>query len=372
MSAGSDITSAYDLSTWHGADALQAESAVLADELAAALGEEADDYVTLRRELLPRMDQIRADVRAKDAGVYRVTAGQLARAQRALLCGGAAATGAYSRAHESPRLGVAQVGVCLTQYDGARSDGGWGMRLYRRNQPIAGDPKEQALALLEDQVRRQARDALGDEPDGGNVAELARRGIASFAERAVLLDRATAAWRFGAGQLAPLQLLTGGNGAALHHGVAMLRRFVETHPRFAFAATFDSEPAMEVIGGGLRAGEFALVKTDRQRLVSLVNGMSFRGGDRRLAEDFAEEVGPLITCGVYRVTAHARPQVFWAHRDHAQLAAIALMADAIQRPCTNRPLLLDLAQASAEAAFAGDGLGASVTAARVRSGRPFG
>ncbi len=129
---------------------------------------------------------------------------------------------------------------------------------------------------------------------------------------------------------------------------------------------------METIGGGLRAGEFALVKTDRDRLVNLVNGMSYRGGDRSLAEDFAEEVGPLVTCGVYRVAYHARPQVFWAHRNHARRAAIALMADAIQRPCSNRPLLIDLAQASAEAAFATDGLDASVTAARVRAGRPFG
>ena len=152
----------------------------------------------------------------------------------------------------------------------------------------------------------------------------------------------------------------------------MLRRFVETHPRFAFVSFPNGEPVMETIGGGLRAGEFALVKNDRDRLVGMVNGMSFRGGDRRLAEDFAEEVGPLVTCGVYRVTRHARPQVFWAHRDYAQQAATALMADAMQRPCSNRPLLVDLAQANAEAAFAADGLDASVTAARVRAGRPFG
>ena len=369
-----DVTAAYDLSTWDGPDAFQAGAARLANELADAMAEESADHQTLRDKLLTRMDEIRDDVRAKDAGVYRVTLEQVERVQRSLLCGGAAATGGHSSAHESPRLGVAQVGVCLTQYDGGRCDGGWGMRLYRRNQPIPGDPKEQALALLEDQARRQAQAAMRDDDgfDQGNVAELARRGIATFAERAILLDRATASWRFGRGPLAPLQLLTGGGGEALRQGVKMLRRFVESHPRFAFVSFPNGEPVMETIGGGLRAGEFALVKTDRDRLVGMVNGMSFRGGDRRLAEDFAEEVGPLVTCGVYRVSRHARPQVFWAHRDHARQAATALMADAMQRPCSNRPLLVDLAQASAEAAFASDGLDASVNAARVRSGRPFG
>ena len=58
--------------------------------------------------------------------------------------------------------------------------------------------------------------------------------------------------------------------------------------------------------------------------------------------------------------------MFWAHEDYAKHAAVALMADAVQRACTNRPILLDLAQASAEAAFAPDSLEASLTTARVR------
>ncbi len=278
---GADIAAAYDLSTWDGPDTFQAGTARLADELADAMAEESADHRTLRDELLTRMNEIRDDVRAKDAGVYAINLAQIERVQRSLLCGGAAATGGYSSAHESPRLGVAQVGVCLTQYDGGGGGGGWGMRLYRKSQPIPGDPKEQALALLEDQARRQAREAMRhDEPVDGNVAELTRRGIATFAERAVLLDKATAAWRFGRGPLAPLQLLTGGGGEALRQGVTILRRFVESHPRFAFVSFPNGEPVMETIGGGLRAGEFALVKTDRDRLVQMVNGMSFRGGDR--------------------------------------------------------------------------------------------
>lgn len=373
-----DIDAAFDLSAWHGPDAFQADTAQLEDDLAAALREESEDHDTLRDELLTRMDEIRPEVRARDAGVYRVTAKQLARAQRSLLCGGAAATGGHSSAHESPRLAVAQIGVCLTQYDGGRCDGGgggWGMRLYRRSQPIPGDPKEQALALLEERAQQQARERLrGHDADGdAGPAELTRRGIAAYAERAILLEKATAQWRLGRGPFAPLQLLTGsGRSAAMRHGLTLLRRFVDEHPRFAFVAHPGGEPVMETIGGGLRAGEFALVKTDHERCRDLVEASDRRGGDRRFAEQFVEEVSPLVTCGVYRVTRHAPPQVFWAHEEHAKQAAIALMADAMQRPCSNRPMLLDLAQASAQAAFAADGLDACVTAARVRQGRPFG
>ena len=163
------------------------------------------------------------------------------------------------------------------------------------------------MALLEDQAQQSVREALRPQDATGetSVADLARRGLAAFGEAGGSLGKTTAQWRFGRGPFAPLQLLTGGRAEVLHHGVALLRRFFERHPRFAFIAHPGSELVMETIGGGLRSREFALVKTDRDRVTQIVDGMNFRGGERRIAEDFANDIAPRVTCGVYRVTRHA-------------------------------------------------------------------
>ena len=371
-----DLSAALDLANWHGADELQAAARRLEGELARALAEEVADGQTLRAELLTRLGEVEPAARAEGAGVYRATPRQLLRAQRSLLGGGAASVGTESAAHESPRMGVAQVGVCLVQYDGRQAGGGWGTRLYRRNQAVAGDALERALALLEDQAQRQARERLRPDvtsDDERGPAELARRGIAAYAERLILLDEATAPWRFGRGPFAPYELLTGsGNMHVLRRGLAMLRRYVDEGVRFAFVANPGRERVLELIGAGLRPGEFALVQTDRDRCDQIVEEGNLRGEHRELAQAFVRQVAPRVTCGVCRVTRTAPPQAFWCHADHAVPAAVALMADAMHRPYANAPLLPDLARAQAGAAFAADGLHASVTAARVRQGRPFG
>ena len=379
MTDQADLSDALDLANWHGADELLAAAARLEGELSDALAEEAADHQTLRRELLPRTGDIREAVRARDAGVYAVTGRQLARVQRALLNGGAASVGTESAAHESARLGVAQVGVCLTQYDGSLRGGGWGgwgTQLFQRNQPVPGDAREQALALLEAQAAREARERMRPEHGGDGEAgdaELTRRGIAAYAERAILLERATTPWRIGRGPFAPFELLTGsGRPELLRRGLDVLRRFVESCPRFVFVASAGRERTIELIGGALRPGEFALLVTDRDRCRRIVDDGSLRGADRAVAEAYVAEVAGRVTCGVCRVSRFAPPQVFWAHEDHAKSAATAVMADALHRPGTNRPLLPDLARAQAQTAFAADGLAASVTAARVRQNRPFG
>ena len=104
----------------------------------------------------------------------------------------------------------------------------------------------------------------------------------------------------------------------------------------------------------------------------MIDQGNLRGDDRRLAERFADEVAPRVTQGVCRVSRFAPPLVFRAHADHALEAALVLMADAAQRPYTNRPLLPELARAAARVAFAPDALDAAHAAARVRQARHFG
>lgn len=366
---GGQIEDALDLSTWHGPDQMQTDAARLGARFAEALAEETADHRTLRDKLLPALGEIKDVVRARGAGVYAATPRQLARVQQSLLANGAAATGATSAALEVPRLGVAQVGVCLLRYDG-RPGATIGTRFYRRDVPLPSDPMEQAYRLLDRQSGRQLEEET--QPEGG-IAELARRGVQAFAERAILLHDADTPWRIGSGPFAPYELLTGsGRPEVLRRGLAMLRAFVDTCPHFAFAATPGRERVMEVLGGGLRPGEFALVQNDHARCDRIVEQGNLRGGDRALAQAFVAEVAPRITQGVCRVSRFAPPQVFWAHEDHARSAALILMAEAARRAYTNRPLLPDLARANAKSAFATEGIEASLITARARQSRPFG
>ncbi|MEM6314081.1 MAG: hypothetical protein AAF743_08335 [Planctomycetota bacterium] len=362
------LDDALDLDGWSGPDALQAASARLGRDLADAFAEEASDHTTIRRELLPKIDEIRAESRAVDAGLYRVTGTQIALAQRALLHNGAAATGCVAAHHDSARLGVAQIGVCLTSYDGSNRSGSYGIQMFRRDQPLPSDPLRQAFGLLESRARQDRSDA-GET----SLAELAKRGIRAWAERAILLEKTDVVWRFGRGPFTPFELLSGGGyPEVLRAGLDVLTRFAQTCKTFAFVGTPGRDKVMETIGGGLRPGEFALLVHDVARCKQMVERTNLAAAERNRVDRYIEEVAPRITCGVYRVCAADRPQVFWAHADHAKSAALALMADALQRSGSNRPLLPDLAQVTAQTAFAADGLEASVTAAQVASGRAFG
>ena len=365
------IEAALDLSTWRGPEALQADAAALGERFAEALAEETHDHRVLRDRLLPALDDVQDELRARDAGVYAATPRQLAAVARRLLGRGASGVGGTSAALEISRLAVAQVGICLTSYDGT---GGatYGTRLLRRDVPLPQDPAEQAFGLLKHAVERQRREEDAEAGPVG-VAELARRGVRAVAERAALLEATDTPWRIAAGPFAPYEILTGsGRMPVLRRGLAVLRGFVEDHPRFAFAATPGREPLMEAIGGGLRPGEVALVQHDHRRCRQIVEQGNLRGTDRDLAQRFVTEVAPRVTQGVCRVSRFAPPQVFWAHELHALEAGLVLMADAAQRPYSNRPLLPDLARATAEAAFAADSLAGNLATARARQARPFG
>ena len=55
------------------------------------------------------------------------------------------------------------------------------------------DPVDEALAILE---KRDARAGLDQQDMRDRFSELGRRGIMSYAERAVLLHRSQAPWRW--------------------------------------------------------------------------------------------------------------------------------------------------------------------------------
>jgi hypothetical protein len=86
---------------------------------------------------------------------------------------------------------------------------------------------------------------------------------------------------------------------------------------------------------------------------------------------FRDEVAPKIVVGVYRATRMAPPQVFYAHADHADIAAHIAIADSVLQEHRGFPLLIDLADNVCRTVFGQDTLRAPVETAYVEAGAPF-
>lgn len=366
---GEPIERTLNLDSWSGGLDISTALGRLETEIARALAAEDTLRSETRRRILPLLEK------APGAGVYQVRREQLESAQRNILFNGAVeAVDGLCAIHDTLPLTVAQIGVCLTAY-GAR-DGGragaatWGHRLYRRDLRLeAGDPIEEALAILE---RRDARADLHGQGRRDMLSHLFRRGILAWAQRAVLVRRSDKPWRMGHGQPAPHELLTGsGNMDLLHASLDVLRQLILEHKRFIFVPSESGERFLLTIGNALNPGEFAIVETNERRMAPLIQEGHLHGRHYRAAQDFFEDAAHRIVCGVYRTYAETPPQVFYAHRDYAEDAAVIAMADSLVQPQRTFPALLHLAEMTCEEVFGAEGFAATVQSAYAGRGCPL-
>ena len=304
-----------------------------------------------------------------DAGVYQVLPPQLEQVHRGLLFTGAVeACDGTSQSYDTLPVTVSQIGVGLVSYRGDR--GTWMQRLFRRDLRVGGeDLVEQALALLQ---ARSTRGGFEQESTRDLLTELSRRGIMTYAERAILTDRATARWRMGHGQPVPYELLTGsGSMEFLRASLTLLRRLILEHKRFVFVPSAPAERALFTIGQALRPLEYAIVDTMEESWMRIVeSGHHFTGAYYNLAATFVREVGPHVVVGVYRASAAAPAQLFYAHVDHAGAAAMIAMADSTLQEHRGFPLLIDLVDAICRANFGSEVFDAAVQSAYAAAGEP--
>ena len=78
-----------------------------------------------------------------------------------------------------------------------------------------------------------------------------------------------------------------------------------------------------------------------------------------------------IVVGVYKASRVAPAQVFYAHVDHAHLAAQIAIADSMLREQRGFPMLIDLADAVCRDVFGGDALAGPVATAYAEADAPF-
>lgn len=364
---GESLAQTLNLDTWERGEDLAKNFERLDREVAEALQQEDSIRKKVRALVFP---QILARPNApKQAGVFQTTTAQLKATQVNVLFNGAVeACDGTCAVHDTLPISIAQIGVCLVSYAGEQ--GAWVQRLYRRDLRVRGlDPVQEALSLLE---RREARSGIEQPDKRDRLTELGRRGIMTYAERAVLLLKSTKPWRMGHGNPAPYELLTGsGSMDLLRAGLNVLSDLILRHKRFVFIPSAPGERVLLTIGNALRPLEFAIVETSERRMWPIIKQGHLRGGHLKLAEEFVAEAAPKILVGVFRTSKDVAPQIFYAHADHMHEAALVAMADSILQSHRGFPMLIDLAHTVCSTTFGADAFNSTVQSAYAQAGNPL-
>ncbi len=377
---GEELSDTLDLRHWLPGRDLGQEYARIVEEVRAAVEQEDDVHRAIREEVHPKLAWVAGA--PKGAGRHEVSVEEIAEVHRGLLFNGAVeACDGTHEPHETLALTIHQIGIGLVSYKGDL--GTWQTRLFRRDlRQRHADPVGEALELLE---RRSLRPGLNHQSRSDLLSYLASRAIMTHAERKVLVEYATAPWRMGHGSPAPLELLTGGGSADLMiESVRVIRRLIEEHRRFVFVTSEPKDRLLLTIGQALWPLEYAIVSTLKDRLEPVLETTHFSGTvsvdatwdgpvltPEQWLRRFLDEVASKVVVGVYRATLLGPSQIFYAHVDHADIAARIALADSVLQEERGWPLLIDLADRVCNSVYGGGSLRELAQAAYAAVGAPF-
>ena len=366
---GDDFESLRDLSSWTpGADLLNT-FARMEREVADAIEREREYGRDIRSQLFPKIGE--AALAGDVSGVYRATPKQIADVLNGLLLSGdVEACEGYSVERDSLSLTFMQMGVCMISYDGDQQT--WSQRMYRRDYRAGnGDPVGEMLAFLD--RRRSA-------PAGDRISSLARRGLLAYAQRKFLLEQSDARWKMCQGSPAPFELITGAGilipteaGMAyplMEAGMAVLRELLLKHERFVFVPRVYRDRALLTIGAALAPLEYAIIDNIDEQIEAIQRG-NYDERQRSVIDSFRRDVGDVVARGVFRASAMAPPQLFYAHRDHAHIAALIAIADSALQENRGYPVLLDLADTVCRVNFGAESFAPQLGLAYTNAGAPW-
>lgn len=361
------LSRTLDLDTWTLGEDLLSAYGRIEQEVASAVLEENRVRKNVREVVFARLQG--APGAPPNAGVYQVRRADVERVHIGLLFnGGVEACDGISVVHDTLPLTITQLGICLVSYNGEQ--GTWAHRLFRRDlRSRISDPVEEVLSVLE---RREKREAQGQ--GGDRLSELARRGIMAYAERAVLREKSDAQWRMGHGSPAPYEILTGlwsSHVDSINVSLDLIRWFVEEHKRFVFVPSAPRKRHFLTVGHALNPLEFAIVQTIQPEIDNMIETGGYRGAVREAMEAFRDEIAPKIVIGLYRVWEAAPPYLFYAHVDHAEMAAHIAIADSVLQEHRGFPMLIDLADTVCSTTFGVDSFTPSIQMAYAEAGQPY-
>jgi hypothetical protein len=357
-----DLSRVLDLDTWRPGGDLAQEYPRIERQVREALAQEDEVQRWTRMHIFPKLFEP-VPGGPPNAGVFRADWDVLQGIHRGLLFnGGVEACDGTVQVHDTLPLTIYQVGVSLVSYRGDR--GTWQQRLFRRDLLERGAQEAEVLRFLEERARRAA---LNHATPSDRLGELARNTVMQYAERAILRYRSNAVWRMGHGNPITYELLTGADLLELMvAGTRVLRELIEGHRKFVFVASEPREQVLLTIGQALPPLHYAIFCTLEERLRAWFHQSRFTleapegllwDGERIPAAEwiprFLERVAAQVVVGVYRATRTAPPQLFYAHVDHAHLAAHIVLADSMFQEQRGFPLLIDLAHHVCQAVFSG-------------------
>jgi hypothetical protein len=360
-SFGEELHQVLDVRTWRLEGDFAQEYPRIEREVREAVAQEDEDHRRIRTEVFPKLGDPAAPV---GRGVFAADIDILRLIHRGLLFnGGVEACDGTVQVHDTLPLTIYQVGVSLVSYAGAQ--GTWHQRLYRRDlRQKGGDPVEHALQVLE---RRAQRAALNHATPSDQLRELARKAVMDYAERAILLHNSDAIWRMGHGNPITYELLTGADILELMVAATnMTRQLIEGYRKFVFVASEPRDRFLLTIGQALPPLHYALVGSLSERLEGWFQQRRFTmestadllwDGEPIAPPEwiprFIERVASQVMVGLYRASALAPAQLFYAHVDHAHMAAHIVLADSMFQEERGFPLLIDLAHHVCDSVFGG-------------------
>jgi hypothetical protein len=366
---GESLGSTLDINTWEGGvQALQAFER-LEREIEAA--ERVSD--DLRRAIRSEIFELIASTDGpRDAGVWKVTVDDVKKAQRDVLFNGLVeACDGNSHVFYTLPVQIIQIAVATITYHGEEQT--WANRIFRRDIPLRG-----GSSLIDDTIELLKRRSGGSEAGGNRrkITDQLRRGIMTYMERAVLVEKARAPWRMGHGNPLAYEILTGsGLPDLITIGVPMLERLVLEHKKFIFVPSETEKEHYLTIGDALEPLEYAIIddaSADLQRVL----GGGYRGDDYRdalnkILRPFCEDAGKAVVMGVYRASSLAPARMFYAHRDYVHEAARIALADSILQEHRGSPMLIDMADGICTTYFGAETLNRPTQAAFSSVGQPY-
>ncbi|NVJ20598.1 hypothetical protein HUW62_05090 [Myxococcus sp. AM011] len=344
---GENLASTLDLDRWSTGLDLDRVMERFRNEIAGAVHKEGRLRTLVRNEILPRLSA--RSTALPEAGVYKVTPEELSLIhERLLFRGKVDAVAGSSANHDSLPIGISQIGVGVVGYQG--NSGAFSKRLFRKEMAARNtDPMKEALDYIN---MRQNR--FSGQKD--SLSRMARRGIRTYAERAALLSKSTAEWRMGIGNPCAHELISGsGYMTLLSRSLSVLQRLIHEHKKFVFVSGALQDRGFLTMGFALDAGEYAVLETLQSEGDYIVDGWKYGDRSKLLARQFVRDSSSCVVKGLFRISDHSPPRLFYAHREHVHEAAWVAMADSVLRPERGFPLLLDVAEMSCRSAFGEDG-----------------
>ena len=339
-----------------------------------AVQRESELHAEIRAKVFPRLKA--GENLPKHAGVHSANLDIIKQVHQGLLFnGGVEASDGHIRTHFTTPLTIYQIGVSLVSYQG--NQGTWCQRLFHHDlRQKSGDLIHELLGVLERRSQRSNERA--------GMGELVQKAMMQYGERAILLRRSEATWRMGHGNPVTYEMLTGGGNLQLMmEATNVLRELIERHQKFVFVASEPRDHFLMTLGHALHPMEFAIVRTLDEELQDWLHQQRFAFHvGRDLSWDcesipatqwiprFIKTVASKVVVGLYRATRFAPAQKFYAHVDHADLAAHIVLADSMMQEHRGFPLLADMARRLCQTEF-GETLDELAEAAYAAAGVPW-